>query len=198
MAWLGSYNIVHYGWSFTHWGRVTHICMGKLAIISSNNGLSPVRHQAIILTNARMLFIEPLGTNFSEIVIEIHTFSFKKMHMKMWKIAGILSRSQCVNYLFQKFISTMSVSGCVTTVTALFKYLMSVFGNNEYVLLSNIKTSWRTLMLSWTSTRCFLYSASTLHPNVADSFTTVSDRPWRHNMRYCGPRVYLYMFPYGS
>ena len=32
----------------THWGRVTHICVGNLAIIGSDNGLSPGRRQAII------------------------------------------------------------------------------------------------------------------------------------------------------
>ena len=32
----------------THWGRVTHICVGKLTIIGSDNGLSPARRQAII------------------------------------------------------------------------------------------------------------------------------------------------------
>ena len=32
-------------------------------------------------TNAGILFIGPLETNFSEILIEIHTFSFKKMHL---------------------------------------------------------------------------------------------------------------------
>ena len=47
------------------------------------NGLSPNRRQAIIWTNAGILLIEPLGTNFNEILIEIHTFSFKKMHLKM-------------------------------------------------------------------------------------------------------------------
>ena len=31
----------------THWGRVTHICVGKLSIIGSDNGLSPGRRQAI-------------------------------------------------------------------------------------------------------------------------------------------------------
>ena len=31
-----------------HWGRVTHICVGKLTIINSDNGLSPGRRQAII------------------------------------------------------------------------------------------------------------------------------------------------------
>ena len=74
-------------WSFnqqlTHWGRVTHICVSKLTIIGSDNGLSPGRRQAIIWTNAGILSIGLLGTNFNEILIEIHTFSFKKLHLKM-------------------------------------------------------------------------------------------------------------------
>ena len=67
----------------THWGRVTHICVGKLTIIGSDNGLSPGRRQAIIWTNAGIMLIEPLGTNFSEILIGIQIFSFKKMCLKM-------------------------------------------------------------------------------------------------------------------
>ena len=59
----------------THWGRVTHICVGKLTIIGSDNGLSPERRQAIIWTNGGILLIGPLGTNFSEMLTEIHTFS---------------------------------------------------------------------------------------------------------------------------
>ena len=66
----------------THWGRVTHICVG-VTIIVSDNGLSPSRRQAITWTNARILLIGPLGTNFSEILIGIQTFSFMKMHLKM-------------------------------------------------------------------------------------------------------------------
>ena len=62
---------------------MTHICVSKLTIIGSENGLSPGRRQAIIWTNDGILLIRPLGTNFSEILIEIHTFSFKKMHLKM-------------------------------------------------------------------------------------------------------------------
>ena len=62
---------------------MTHICVSKLTIIGSDNGLSPGRRQAIIWTNAGILLIGPLRTNFSEILIEIHTFSFKKMHLKM-------------------------------------------------------------------------------------------------------------------
>ena len=69
--------------ALTHWGRVMHICVGKLNIIGSYNGLSPRRRQAIIWTNAGILLIRPLGTNFSEILFSKQTFSFKKMHLKM-------------------------------------------------------------------------------------------------------------------
>ena len=51
--------------------------------IVSDNGLSPGRRQAIIWTNAGILIFGPLGTNFSEILIEIYTVSSKKMHLKM-------------------------------------------------------------------------------------------------------------------
>ena len=54
-----------------HWGRVTHICISKLTITGSDNGLSSIRQQAIIKTNASLLLIGTLGTNFSEIPIEI-------------------------------------------------------------------------------------------------------------------------------
>ena len=62
---------------------MTHICVSKLTIIGSDNGLSPDRRQAIIRTSAGILLIGPLGTNFSEIVIEILTFSFKEMRLKV-------------------------------------------------------------------------------------------------------------------
>ena len=69
--------------SLTHRGRVTRICVGKLTIIGSDNGLSLGRRQAIIWTNAGILLFGPLGSNFSEILIEIDIFSFKKMHLKL-------------------------------------------------------------------------------------------------------------------
>ena len=68
----------------THWGRVTHICVSEIIIIGSDNGLSPGRRQAIIWTNAGILLIGPWGTNFSEILIGVHTFSFKKIHLNMF------------------------------------------------------------------------------------------------------------------
>ena len=69
--------------TLTYWGRVTHICISRVTIIVSDNGLSPGRRQAVIENNAGILLIGPLGTNFTWVLIEIHTFSFKKMYWKM-------------------------------------------------------------------------------------------------------------------
>ena len=77
----------------TQWSRVTHIGVSKLTIIGSDNGLPPGRRQAIIRTNAEILLIRTLGTNFSEILGESHSFSFSKMHWKMssakWRLFGL-------------------------------------------------------------------------------------------------------------
>ena len=89
----------------THWGRVTHICVSKLAIIGSDYGLSPGRRQAIIWTNAGLLLIGPLGTNFSEILIEITTFLFKKIRLK---VSSAKRRSFCLGL---NVLSTQVLSG---------------------------------------------------------------------------------------
>ena len=51
--------------------------------MGSDNVLSPGRHQAIVWTNAGILLIGPLGTKFTEILIEILTFSVKKMRLNV-------------------------------------------------------------------------------------------------------------------
>ena len=81
---------------------MTHICVGKLIIIDSDNGLAPGRRQAIISTNAGILLIGPLGTNFSEILIEIETFSLKKIRLKM-SFANCCSFRLGLNVLIAKF-----------------------------------------------------------------------------------------------
>ena len=48
---------------------MTHICISKLNIIGSDNGLLPDRRQAIIWTNAGILLIWTLGRNYSEMLI---------------------------------------------------------------------------------------------------------------------------------
>ena len=77
------YGNIDQSYSLTHWGRETYIGISKLPIIGSDNGLSPGRRQAIIFTNAGILLIGPLWTNFSGILIKIQTFSFKKKRLKV-------------------------------------------------------------------------------------------------------------------
>ena len=67
----------------THWGRVTHISIGKLTIIGSDSGLLPGRRQSIIWSDGGILLIGPLGINFSEVLIKIQTFSLKKIHFNL-------------------------------------------------------------------------------------------------------------------
>ena len=66
-----------------HLPLVPHICISETCQHSSDDGLSPIHRQAIILTNAGLLLIGPLGTNFNEILVKIQNFSFTKMHMKI-------------------------------------------------------------------------------------------------------------------
>ena len=71
---LWSYQLIEAQWRIY---ALTHICVGNLTIIGSDNGLSPYRRQAIIWTNAGIVLIGPL------ILIKIHTFSFKKSNFKL-------------------------------------------------------------------------------------------------------------------
>ena len=94
----------------------SNTCISKFTIIDSDNGLSPGRHQDIIWTNARILLIGPLETNFKEILIEIFTFSFKKMHLKMsfgqW-LLFCLSLNVCVHHLSVHKWSTYFYISCL-------------------------------------------------------------------------------------
>ena len=71
-----------------------HICVSKQTSIGSDNGLSLGRRQAIIWTNAAILLIGPLGTNINEILMKIHSFSFKKIHLK---VSSAKLRPFCLN-----------------------------------------------------------------------------------------------------
>ena len=91
---LGKWSVINNDWRYLSlvWSicsskvnslsRVTHICVTKLTIIGSDNGLVP--------TSAGILLIRTLETNFSEILGKIHSFSFKKMHLKMSSANGHL------------------------------------------------------------------------------------------------------------
>ena len=82
-AWaLATYDFSGIGTELTHWGRVTHIWVSKVARTGSGNSVWPDRRQAIIRKCAGILLMRTLETNFSEVLSEIHAFSFKKC---IWK-----------------------------------------------------------------------------------------------------------------
>ena len=93
----------------THWGRVTYICVSRLTITGSDNGLSPGRRQAIIWTSAGILLIGPLGTNFSENLIKILTFSYTKMRLK---VSSVKWRPFCLGLNVLKLTSFSLWSYC--------------------------------------------------------------------------------------
>ena len=89
----------------THWGRVTHICVGNLTSIGPDNGLPPSRRQAIIWTKCwdivNWTLTNKLQWNFnpySNIFIQENAFENVVCEM-----ASILSRPQCVKTLIYVF-----------------------------------------------------------------------------------------------
>ena len=67
----------------THWGWVMHICVSKLTIIGSDNGLSPGWLQAIIWTNTAILLIGPLVNKLQwNLKAKLMHFHWRKMHFK--------------------------------------------------------------------------------------------------------------------
>ena len=81
---------------------MTHICVSELTAIDSDNGLSLSRRQAIIWTNAGILLIGSLGTNFSEISVGIPHIFIQEHALEnvVCEMAFILSRAQCVNGVY--------------------------------------------------------------------------------------------------
>ena len=69
--------------------------VGTLTMIGSDNGLSSGRHQAIISVSAGILLIGPIGTNFSEFLVQ--AFSFKKCFWKcrLENCGHFVSASMC-------------------------------------------------------------------------------------------------------
>ena len=80
---------------FTHWGRATHICVSKLTIIGSEDGLSPGRRKAIIWINAGILLthwgrVTHICVNKLTIIVSDNGLSPGRRQAIIWNNAGIL------------------------------------------------------------------------------------------------------------
>ena len=135
-----------------------HICVSKLTTIGSDNGLSPSRRQAIIWTNAGILLIGPWGTNFSEISIQILTFSLKKMRLN---VSSEKRRPFCLGLnVLRYIIIILSIHKCHTQIKSSWNVehvnhlnLMSKF--HCYYLLAGFEC-WASLLPRWPQW-CFWY-----------------------------------------
>ena len=88
----------------THWGRVAHICVSKINIIGSDNGLSPGRLQAIIYLNQCWNIVNWTLRNKVQWNLNQKSYIFIKENTFqniVWKIAAILSWPQCVKCVHQ-------------------------------------------------------------------------------------------------
>ena len=87
----------------THWSRVMHICVNKLTITGSDNGLSPGRRQSHYLNQCWNTVNWTLRNKFQwnlnqNLYIFIQENAFGNV---VWKTAAILSWPQCVYFDLQ-------------------------------------------------------------------------------------------------
>ena len=113
----------------THWGRVCIYASVNWVIIGSGNGLSPLRHEATTWLNAKIIVNWNPETKFTHILIEIETFPFKKMHLKMssakcWQFCLSLIKSPqsgvtlCFQFVSAAATAAMTFASHVKTVSA--------------------------------------------------------------------------------
>ena len=95
------------------------------ATIGSDNGLSPIRPQAIIWTNAGILLIWPIWTNFSEKIIAIHTYHSRKSLWKchLWFSSYFVSASVCQ---YDNSCVVLNIHSCNKTNLVLIRYLTGI------------------------------------------------------------------------
>ena len=132
---------------------MTHICVGNLTIIGADNGLWPGRRQAITWTNAWILLISPSGTNFSEIVIEILTFSFQKMRLKVssakWRPFCLnLNCPACRTYLIARRSWDVVISPIYTCLTV-YEFSFILFDLCLFITIFNFILNYVLIVTFW-------------------------------------------------
>ena len=153
-------------WLF-HWGGVTHTWVSKWIIIGSDNGLSPGRRQAIIWTKAGILSIRTSGTNFSEILTEIHTFSFKKMQLKM-------SSAKCLTFCLGLNVLTAPKRKCRHGLIVSSSYIH----NYSYYTLINMNSPKPELSQNLGHNDTFLFSEIVAFQTCRCAFGLIKMVPW--------------------
>ena len=95
----------------THWGRVSHKCVGKLTIIGSDNGLSPGRRQA----NQWWNIVNWTPGNKLQWILHGNWYIFiqeNAFENVVCEMAYILSRPQCVKNKLKIIFVQGTVASC--------------------------------------------------------------------------------------
>ena len=93
LGWHGYTGIINVHKLISPYSRI-YVAVNRVSK-SSDDGLLPIRRQAIILTSAGLLSIGPLGTNFSEILITTKIFIHENAsETVVCEMAVILSRER--------------------------------------------------------------------------------------------------------
>ena len=144
---------------------MTHICVGELTIIVSDNGLSPGWRQSIIWSNAEILLIGSYQTNFSEILIAFLTFLFTKMS---FKVSSAKWRAFCLglNVLNGSLLSYI-MTEAFSFIERQIENLNTIYSNTEQ-FSSNITSTHLTWLFDETNAAtkyCYAHRRHDLHCN---------------------------------
>ena len=152
-----------------------YICVGNLTIIGSDSGLSPGRLQVIIWTNARILIIGPLRVDFRKVLIEMHTFSLSKKHLKYMRIGGyFVSVSYCWYILIYAYISKNLMASLAANVNAtIFLHKASTKSVcMHYSIFKSGAKKWIKVFLQWRN-GSYPCMDKIMLPSTCNIFTTL-------------------------
>ena len=166
------YLIFHWLWvpfsnnasALTHWGRATHICVGKLTIIGSDNGLSPWPVPSDYLNQCWNIVHWTIGNKF-QCNVNRNWYIFIKenpFENVVWKMSAILSRPQCVK--------TFHFTGHLTVSSKIYPsqpQTKKMFGINS--LLHDDVIKWKHFPRNWPFVRGIHRSRWIPHTKASDA-----------------------------
>ena len=124
-----------------------------------------------------MLLTRHLGTNFCEILIEIHKFSLKKVYLKM---GALLSQSQCVNFMTH-FING-SWAHNYNLVTIFFTVIMILKIQSDHSLHMSWQLSYCDMCKIGTDWSIFLHVTATWIFSIFQFWAHKSFVKWVHGL----------------
>ena len=109
--------------NLTQWGRVSHICFSKFTTISFDNGLSPDRHQAIIWTKVREIFVKIFS--FQEMHVKISSGKWRSLYLSLSVLNyGMRNLNANVRYFYRRYAHF---------ATLVFTFINFGFDNSSFI-----------------------------------------------------------------